>query len=101
MKYLLSAFRHAKHPDGYVVADKIPMESIEDAMTWIYTNMFRARTDTAEVRFETLADREGITEMMAEYEGEWSLQEFDQLNGIECVVIQRADKAQISDLTAK
>lgn len=96
MKYYLTAFRFPKHPDGYIMADKLPFDSVEDAMDWIYTNMFRARTDTAAVRFDAIADRKGITEMVAEYEGEWSMQQFDQLNDIESVIIQRADIADAS-----
>lgn len=101
MTYYISAFRHSKHPDGYIMAEKIPVQSIEEAMDWIYTNMFHARTETAAVRFEVVADRKGIAEMMAEYEGEWSRQEFDQLNDIESVIIQRADLVSISSIDPK
>lgn len=91
MAYFLSAFRQPDHPSGYWAADWIKFEDLEGAMSWIYTNMLKARDDLAMIRFDATADRRGIVEMFAEYQGEWGNQNFDQLNDIETVMIQRDD----------
>lgn len=93
MSVVVSAFRNPSHPDGYMFADNVPFFDIEEAISWIYTNIFRARNKHAVIRFEAIADQNGIAEMTADYEGEWSMQNFDLLNDIQTVIIRRSDYA--------
>lgn len=111
MHYYVSAYRESGHPDGHMLADRKPFKTLDDAFAWIYENAFVPKTthsglhgtvDLAPATYEPgvhFFQYEVPTEYnqrsTSDYERLKKLfdKQFTRLNGINCVQIEREDRA--------